>query len=88
MGIEELNSVYDAYMDSYRDDWEKVRSLYHAAIAPHSSKPVSAKDVMPFSWDKDVKKEKAVTTKEDFIRIKESFKKNIKPPQNSGSTKQ
>ena len=75
MGSEELEAIYEAYTDEHKEGWEKTRAMIHAVVASQSSKPITAHEIMPFSWDEDVV-EKNKTTKEDFQRIKDSFSKN------------
>lgn len=49
----EVNALMEAYMDEYKDGWEKIRYTNHAIISSQSSKSVKLTDIMPFPWDKE-----------------------------------
>lgn len=53
---EEFECVCDAYHRQreadYRDGWKRMRMLATVCIQPHVKKRISARELLPFSWDK------------------------------------
>ncbi len=45
----EFKNLQDA---EYKDNWERMRLLATITIQPHLKKKVTAKKVLPLSWDK------------------------------------
>lgn len=62
-----------------RDALERMRLMVWAALAPNSKKQLAPEDVLTFSWEKEKSDTNTVTTREDFERAFQRFKK---PQQN------
>lgn len=54
----------DAVQIEYRENWERVRTLVYAALAPHLKAGVTLTDVMPLPWDV-AKERNELPTKEE-----------------------
>lgn len=59
-----------------RTSWEQVRTLYDAVIRPHlKSKNKSAKEILPFPWDKEDARASEETPEETSEEMEERWEK-------------
>lgn len=51
-----IQAGWNAQQEMYtKTSWEQTRTLYDAVIRPHlKDKEKSAKDILPFPWDKEI----------------------------------
>ena len=51
-----------------RNGWEQTRTLVISMLTPHTKKKLKAKDVLPFPWDNEPKKNIKRATKEQIAK--------------------
>lgn len=69
---EEFSHIYRAYCDQagaqYRDSWERMRMLASIVIQPHVKNRLTPRGLIPFPWDKEMKVEKPILSKDEAKR--------------------
>ena len=58
-----------------RDAAERMRMMVWAALAPNSKKQLAPEDILTFSWEKHNDTASRPTTREDFEKAFQQFKK-------------
>ena len=58
-----------------RDAAERMRMMVWAALAPNSKNKLAPEDIITFSWEKQQDKAIRPTTREDFEKAFQNFKK-------------
>lgn len=58
-----------------RDAAERMRMMVWAALAPNSKKQLAPEDILTFSWEKHNDAAGRPTTREDFEKAFQQFKK-------------
>ena len=67
--IDEFEAIIEEWRrekeSAYQYNWERIRMLATITIQPHTTKSISPRSLLPFSWDTDAPKQEAPTlTKE------------------------
>ena len=58
-----------------RDASERMRMMVWAALAPNSKRQLAPEDILTFSWEKQQDTASRPTTREDFEKAFQQFKK-------------
>lgn len=70
--FESVSSNYTSQRDFFvRNGWERMRQHAAISIQPHLRKKISARQLLPFSWDKETGKKKDEEGENKYERKKQ-----------------
>jgi hypothetical protein len=69
-----IRGYYKEKESTGQGDWEKFRMLATTLVNLQVKKPMKAKELWPFEWDKQTVKDVEAPTQEQIEAIKQKFK--------------